>query len=298
MTRVPLVRVRGPTQLDMNVIHRYKQLRIIAALLLALVTPGIALADVMVLLHGHLGSHLDWRISGFNDVLQAAGWHDGGWIDTVEHHAHLNPVRQASDDTFYALDLPSEAALAMQAARLDDALHQILSRHAGAKIIFTGFSAGGVVARLYMVQHPQLPVRALCTIASPHLGTDSAALALLAADSGLSAYASALGADFINHSQALYRDLLPEQADNFLYKLNRKPHPPARYIAIVRVNTDAEPGDWVVPAYSQDMNNVAALRGKVQTITTPGVHGVLAADARHLLDALAVPTPAPAPDDL
>lgn len=283
---------------NMSVINRCKQLRIIATLLLALVTPGAAMADVMILLHGHLGSHLDWRISGFNDVLQAAGWHDGGTIDTVENHVRLNPVRHAGDDTFYALDLPSEAGLDVQAARLDDALQQILPRHRGAKIIFTGFSAGGVVARLYMVRHPQLPVRALCTIASPHLGTDSAALALLAADSGLSAYASALGADFINHSQALYRDLMPEQAGNFLYKLNREPHPPARYIAIVRVNTEAEPGDWVVPVDSQDMNNVVALRGKVQTITTPGVHGVLAADARHLLSALAAPRPAPAADDL
>lgn len=274
------------TQLNMNLIICRKPFRIIITLLLALVAPGAAMADVMILLHGHLGSHLDWRISGFNDVLQAAGWHDGGVIDTVEHHARLKPVRQPGDDTFYSLDLPSEAGLDAQAARLDDALQQILPRHRGAKIIFTGFSAGGVVARLYMVRHPQLPVRALCTIASPHLGTDSAALALLAADSGLAAYATALGADFINHSQALYRDLMPEQPGNFLYKLNREPHPPARYIAIVRVNAETEAGDLVVPVYSQDMNNVIARHGRVKTITSPGVHGVLSDDARRLLDAL------------
>jgi len=266
-----------------------KQFRMITGLLLVLASPCSAWPDVMVLLHGHLGSHLDWRISGFNDVLQAAGWHDGGTIDTEQKQARLKPVKHATDNTYYALDLPSEAALDVQAARLDDALQQIQPRHPGEKIIFTGFSAGGVVARLYMVRHPQLPVRALCTIAAPHLGTDSAELALLAADSPLSAYASALGADFINHSQALYRDLLPEQPGNFLYKLNREPHPLARYIAIVRVNSEAEPGDLVVPVYSQDMNNVVALHGKVETIATPGVHGVLADDAHHCLNALARP---------
>ena len=256
-------------------------------LCLALGTPLNAWSQVMILLHGHLGSSIDFRISGFNDVLKNAGWRDGGEIDTVRNTADLKPLRPAAhDNTFYALDLPSEAALTVQAARLDTALKKILSRHPGTTLVFTGFSAGGVVARLYMVRHPQLPVRALCTIASPHLGTESAELALLAADSPLSEYASEFGVEFINHSQALYQDLVRERPGSFLYKLNREPHPATRYIAIVRVNSEAEPGDLVVPAYSQDMNNVVALQGKVTTLTTPGVHGVLADDARRLLQTL------------
>ncbi len=256
-------------------------------LCLALGAPLNAWSQVMILLHGHLGSSIDFRISGFNDALKNAGWRDGGEIDTVRNTTELKPLRAAShDDTFYALDLPSESDLTEQASRLDTALQQILPRHPDTALVFTGFSAGGVVARLYMVRHPQLPVRALCTIASPHLGTESAELALLAAESPLSEYASQLGVDFINHSQALYQDLVRERPGSFLYKLNREPHPSARYIAIVRVNIDSEPGDLVVPADSQDMNNVVALRGKVMTLTTPGVHGVLADDARRLLRAL------------
>lgn len=273
-----------PRQLR-NVPRRIQRLAVLLYAGLMLVVPGAGWADVMILLHGHLGSSIDWRISGFTGVLQDAGWQDGGVIDTVQNTAALKPLA-GPGNTFYALDLPSQAALTTQAARLDTALKRILPRHPGEKLLFTGFSAGGVVARLYMVRHPGLPVRALCTIAAPHLGTESAEIALLAAASPLSEYAAEFGADFVTHSQALYRDLVPERPGSFLYELNREPHPTAQYIALVRVNSAAEPGDLVVPVYSQDMNNVVALRGRVQTLSGPGVHGVLADDARRLLQAL------------
>lgn len=267
--------------------RRFRRLAQVLCVGLILAVPHTGWPDVMILLHGHLGSSIDWRISGFTGVLQDAGWRDGGVVDTVQNTADLKPLPATGPaDTFYALDLPSESGLMVQAARLDAALKRILPRHPGEKLLFTGFSAGGVVARLYMVRHPDLPVRALCTIASPHLGTESAEIALLAAESPLSEYAAQFGVDFINHSQALYQDLVRERPGSFLYKLNREPHPTAQYIALVRVNSEAEPGDLVVPAYSQDMNNVVALHGRVQTFAGPGVHGVLADDARHLLQAL------------
>jgi triacylglycerol lipase len=267
--------------------HRLLRLARVLCAGLMLAVPGKGWSEVMILLHGHLGSSIDWRISGFTGVLQDAGWVDGGVVDTVQNTADLKPLRAADPaDTFYALDLPSEASLTVQAARLDAALKRILPLHPGESLLFTGFSAGGVVARLYMVNHPHLKVRALCTIASPHLGTESAEIALLAAESPLSEYAALFGAEFINHSQALYKDLVRERPGSFLYKLNREPHPAAQYIAIVRVNSEAEPGDLVVPVYSQDMNNVVALHGRVQTLSGPGVHGVLASDARQLLQAL------------
>ena len=266
---------------------RFRRLTQVLCAGLILALPCTAWSQVMILLHGHLGSSIDWRISGFTGVLQDAGWRDGGVLDTVQNTADLKPL-PADDpgDTFYALDLPSEAALTVQAARLDVALKRILPRHPGEALLFTGFSAGGVVARLYMVNHPRLPIRALCTIASPHLGTESAEIALLAAESPLSEYAAQFGVEFITRSQALYKDLVREQPGSFLYKLNRQPHPVAQYIALVRVNTTDEPGDLVVPVYSQDMNNVIALHGRVRTLSGPGVHGVLADDARRLLKTL------------
>jgi triacylglycerol lipase len=275
------------TPLHTPFIRRFRRLAQTLCVGLCLAGPCTAWPQVMILLHGHLGSSIDWRISGFTGVLQDAGWRDGGVIDTVQNTEDIKPLRTAEPaDTFYALDLPSEASLTTQAARLDVALQRILPRHPGEALLFTGFSAGGVVARLYMVRHPRLPVRALCTIASPHLGTESAEIALLAAESPLSEYATLFGAEFINHSQALYQDLVRERPGSFLYKLNREHHPEAQYIAMVRVNSEAEPGDLVVPVYSQDMNNVVALHGRVQTLSGPGVHGVLADDARHLLQTL------------
>jgi len=268
-------------------LRRLRRLALVLCAGLMLAVPCTGWSEVMILLHGHLGSSIDWRISGFTGVLQDAGWRDGGVIDTVQNTADLKPLYGTDTaDTFYALDLPSEAALTAQADRLDAALKRILPRHPGEALLFTGFSAGGVVARLYMVRHPHLRVRALCTIASPHLGTESAEIALLAAESPLSEYAALFDAEFINHSQPLYKDLVREQPGNFLYKLNREPHPAAQYIAMVRVNSEAEPGDLVVPIYSQDMNNVIALHGRVRTLSGPGVHGVLADDARHLLQTL------------
>lgn len=267
--------------------HRLRCLATALCAGLLLATPFPAWSEVMILLHGHIGSSIDWRISGFTDVLKNAGWRDGGVIDTVENSAALKALPATGpSDTYYAIDLPSEESLTVQAERLDTALRRILPRHSGEALLFTGFSAGGVVARLYMVRHPRLPVRALCTIASPHLGTESAEIALLAAESPLSEYAALFDADFINHSQALYKDLVREQPGSFLYKLNREHHPDAQYIAFVRINSEAEPGDLVVPVYSQDMNNVSALHGRVRTLKGPGVHGVLADDARQLLRTL------------
>ena len=267
--------------------HLFRRLAQVLCVGLMLALPSTGWSQVMILLHGHLGSSIDWRISGFTNVLRDAGWRDGGVIDTVQNTADLKPLDAADPaDTFYALDLPSEASLTVQAERLDAALKRILPRHPDEALLFTGFSAGGVVARLYMVRHPRLPVRALCTIATPHLGTESAEIALLAAESPLSEYATLFGAEFINHSQALYKDLVREQPGSLLYKLNRETHPTAQYIALVRINSESEPGDLVVPVYSQDMNNVIALRGRVQTLSGPGVHGVLADDARHLMKTL------------
>src|SRR3989338_4936717 len=110
--------------------HRFRRLAHVLCAWLILAVPRTGWAEVMILLHGHLGSSIDWRISGFTGVLQDAGWRDGGVIDTVQNTADFKPLPSADPaDTFYALDLPSEAALTVQAARLDAALQRILPRH-------------------------------------------------------------------------------------------------------------------------------------------------------------------------
>jgi triacylglycerol lipase len=46
-------------------------------------------------------------------------------------------------------------------------------------------------------------------------------------------------------------------------------------------------GDILVPAYSQDLNQVPALRGRATVIASPLEHGLAADDARLILQRIA-----------
>jgi pimeloyl-ACP methyl ester carboxylesterase len=257
--------------------------RLITALLF-LAAP-LAHADTAILLHGHLGSQMDFRDSGFTDTFARAGWRDGGHFS--DQRTATIPGERGAARIFCTVALTGEAPLREQARQLGKAITQLRARRPHDPLVLIGFSAGGVVARLYMVEHPREDIRTLVTLASPHLGTESAALGRLIEDSGLGAYAEELGAGFIRRSQALYEDLLPEQPGSFLHALNRQAHPRARYISIVRINGEPEPGDLVVPAASQDLNNVHALRDRAETLHRPGVHGVTADDGELIVRLLA-----------
>ena len=89
------------------------------------------------------------------------------------------------------------------------------------------------------------------------------------------------GLDTINRSKGLYWDLGREYPTTLLFWLNRQPHPKAFYVSIVRMGGD----EWV-PPYSQDMNDVPALHGKAQTVTTGGTHSLHLADGPLLASLL------------
>ncbi len=250
---------------------------------LLLLAAGGVHAEALVLVHGYLGSGNDWRGPGFVAALERAGWSDGGHLRSEYGivQARHSPARVSAME-FFTLDLPYEAPLLTQSEALADYLRFIEKRHPEESLVLAGFSAGGVVARLFLVRHPDAPVRALITIASPHLGTESADLALVASESPLGALAPLFGADTLNRSQRLYADLARERPGTLLYWLNHQPHPDAEYISVVRTNASTELGDLVVPADSQDMNNVAALHGRVTTLRVPGRHGVETEDGELL----------------
>jgi len=263
-------------------------MRRLFSLLLLMLPAGHAAAAVMVLVQGYLGYDDPWRRSGVGQVLMEGGWQDGGHLFVsprgVEGERRVAPAR----DSFYTLALPSDAPLFFQLRTLAPLLTRIQNRHPGESLILVGHSAGGVLARLYMVQHPDSAVRMLITIASPHLGTASAEVGLLAGDSPLGILAPLLGAEELNRSRGLYYDLAREQAGNLLYWLNRQPHPRARYVSVVHRDGGWFPlGEAVVPDWSQDMNNVIILRGRAQTFYLEGGHGLGPADGRLLLDIVA-----------
>ncbi len=253
----------------------------IPLLFLLAILPQIASAKVIIFVQGYEENGSEWRTHGVTAPLVASGWSDGGHLFNNGFGVAPQP-QTVGGDRFYTIALPTEASLRFQLqvfARYVDAVNQ---RHQGESIILVGHSVGGVLARLHMVQNPQIPVAALVTIASPHRGTGLSEAGLMVGQSPLSWGLPFIGADSINRSQGLFFDLEREVPGNFLFGLNRDRHPVSRYLSVIR-------NDWVVAPESQDMRFVAALlnSGQVQTIYSAGDHELNPGDGLILVDFLA-----------
>jgi pimeloyl-ACP methyl ester carboxylesterase len=249
-------------------------------------------ADVLVLVHGYLGGAWSWDESGISIALQQQGWERAGVYTAGPAGIQLIPAAgMQAERKFYAVDLPSEAPILVQVYQFQGILDAIREVHANEPVILVGHSAGGVVARTALVRGSNARVKALITIASPHLGTSRAEQALDATDIP---FPFSLVADFFGgdtyytamRSRSLYVDLVRPAPGTLLFWLNSLQHPDIQYISIVRGQTEAGWGDYIVPAYSQDMNNIPQLRGRSSVITVPMHHGLAAIDGSIIVKAL------------
>lgn len=254
---------------------------LLGALCLCLSWPSMLWADAMLLIQGHLSHAQQWRHSGVAAALVQAGWQDGGHLHLSSQGVALHGPPREGEQQFYTITLDTAAPLWVQQQQLTPYLRFLAGRHAGEALHLVGHSAGGVVARLWLVQHRQPEVASLITLASPHLGTGLAELGRAVGSSPLAMMAPMLGAGEFNRSQALLVDLQREQSGNLLYWLNRQVHPGIRYVAMIR------DGDALVPPWSQDMGNVAALRGRVERVALSGGHALQAGDGWWLARLLA-----------
>lgn len=236
-------------------------------------------AETLVLIQGYQAKGTDWRDTGVVKALVGAGWSDTGHIGHDARQFGKPGLRLVT------LELETEAPLLYQLAQLKHAIDWMQRAHTGDRLIFAAHSAGGVLGRLYMVEYPESKVAALITFASPHLGTESAELGVALGQSPLGLFSRLLGPenDLIGRSQGLLNDLIRERPGSFLFWLNRQPHPEARYISVVRDENLSLIGDIVVPTWSQDMNQVYALRGRSQVLTTGGGHGLRTEDGTLLV---------------
>ncbi len=250
--------------------------------------PNPVAAETLVFIQGYLGSAENWHDSGVTASLEAAGWADGGRLFLTPRGVRASPGKNRALKTFFTLDLPTQAPLLIQSRSLEQFLVYLRKWYPDNSLVLVGHSAGGVLGRLYMVQHPDSGVAALITIASPHRGTESAEVGLLAGQSPLAWLGPMMGIDTLNRSQGLYHDLMREQPNNLLGWLNYQPHPPATYISIVHDggNEMLGLGELIVPAWSQDMTQVPALRGRAQTIRRQGGHALNSDDGRTLVQLL------------
>ncbi|MBF0218139.1 MAG: alpha/beta hydrolase [Gammaproteobacteria bacterium] len=249
-------------------------------LLLLLLLPQLVAARAVVLIQGFHGYGHEWRDSGVAHVLLANGWADGGHLfDTP-----LSPFQigvtgredQLLGDNFYTLSLPSEAPLLVQLTPLVQTVARIAKRHEGEPLVLVGHSVGGLLARLLVIYHPEIKVAAVVTIATPHLGAALAEVGEFVGDTPLGMMAPMFGADSVNRANRLLGEIGREEPGMLLFWLNRQPHPALRYISLIHMS------DSVVARYSQDMNQVPALAGRAETLTTYGGHSLNISDG-HLL---------------
>lgn len=262
-----------------------KKLHPLLLLLMLLTTPlQQASAEVAVLVHGYMSDANTWYTSGVADALRQAGWAQGS-------NQTLQAEQQAAK-TFYAINLPSLAPAAIQVSWLKKALDDIEIAHKDEPVTLIGHSAGGVVSRLLLVQHGVGKVKHLVTIAAPHLGTERAIQALDATnDSGFfGMFKEALVRNKVGNgtyntlqqSRGILIDLLPPAPGGMLFWLNNQPHPDIRYTSVVRSGS-AINQDMLVPAFSQDMNQIPALQQKSALILSAQSHALTTIDGQGLV---------------
>lgn len=276
----------------MNIIYRTAVLLIIL-LLPALFSP--VRADVLVLVHGWAANADSWVQSGVLPVLETRGWHSAGVVSAGPRGIIYLPASgQTESRKVYRVNLPAEAPLQLQAAHLFAELEFLRQRHPDDTFYLVGHSAGGVVARLVVVQsNASLDINRLVTIAAPNLGTSRAIQGLDIADSkpffcpgpGVDFLKSMVGGDdydYLKVSRGALVDLTPAAIPGSLIGwLNRQPHPDIRYTAIIREHDD------IVPPASQDLNQVPALRGQAQIHVVNAAHTLNPADGALLANILA-----------
>lgn len=258
-------------------------------------------ADVVVLIHGALGSPQSWIDSGVVSLLEADGLPcegvlhaDWPWVVPLSHRV---PRGSHARHAVYLAELPSLAPIGLQALVLERQLIPLQQARPGQSMILIGHSVGGVVARAALTRGRLPSVRALITIASPHLGTPRAEQAL---DAISDPWPIEIFKDFfvggpyplLRDSQNVLWDLTRPVPGTFLFALNTTPHPDIRYVSIVR-SSPTFLGDSLVPAFSQDMNQVPALAGKSWVVLVAGDHPLFPGDGFVLDKMIHALIPAP-----
>jgi triacylglycerol lipase len=262
-----------------------------------------ASAEVLVLVHGYLGTANSWVESGVLDRLIRRGYQHRGVLSFGPQGVLYRPLGTGpATRPVYTVNLPSQATVMIQADWLAAQLRELRRRHPEQAINLAAHSAGGVVARMTLVRHGPLGVQHLITIAAPHLGTGRALQALDATDNrgilgslkgwfvrkrtGDALYAT------VQQSRGVLVDLTPPGPGNLLFWLNGQPHPDIRYTSIMRIGTFYMPGDHVVPPLSQDLNRVPALVGRAKTYSMAQGHLLTPQDGDLIGNLLATTEPA------
>jgi pimeloyl-ACP methyl ester carboxylesterase len=253
-------------------------------ILLLTLNSTVLSAKTLVLIHGYREDGMVWRNQGVTRPLLQNNWSDGGTFtirpDGIQKYSRSKPI-PLKRNVFYTVELPWTRSIDQQATILRYYLTLIYAHRPDA-ITLVGHSNGGLVARYALVSGMNIPINALISIATPHLGSPLAQLANVAHKTPLNELSQFVGNQLLNDSARLFEQLKPEKPHNFLYWLNHQPHPDITYISIIRKNTALLPHkfDYIVPPYSQNMNKVFALRNKSATFSVNKNHSLNSLDGR------------------
>jgi len=254
-------------------------------------------ADVAVLVHGWATNADTWLQSGIHSVLLNNGWQDAGLVWTTPMGvSYQGNSAKKQENSIYRVSLPAQAPMLVQGQHLRSQLDFIAKRHAGEKLHIVGHSAGGIVARLVLIQPDAPAVNSLITIATPHLGSHRAIEGLDVAHAkpffcpgpGIDVIKNIVAGDryrYLRDSSPALVDLVPATNGSMLGWLNRQPHPAIIYHSIVK-HIPGKSDDGIVPVFSQDMNQVAAIRGRATTHMSVSDHGLNPADGALLVSIL------------
>ncbi len=258
---------------------------------LLLLFSGAARSDVMLLIHGYLSNVFVWQQSGVAPVLQQFGWRPAAVLLGAPKGLIPVPLRGAqADHKLVFLQLDTRAPLVAQSNVANAALRWIMDRYPDEDIVIVGHSLGGLVARLALVRGGGArQVRALITIASPHLGTGLAYEGLEATDDPwflrmMKEFFIGKEYEWVRQSRWMLRDILPPLPGRLLYWLNTRRHPDIAYYSIVRTRIDGSLGDRVVPGFSQDMANVPAIGERSRRIVQGFGHFLTLMDGYTLVN--------------
>lgn len=257
--------------------------KIVFILLLTLL-PSVLSARTMVFVHGYWEDGMVWRNQAVTLPLLQNHWLDGGTLmmrsDGIQKYSRSKSI-PLKRNVFYTVELPWTASIDQQAQFLSRYLAQIYAnRHQAISLV--GHSNGGLVARYVLVTQANIPINALITIATPHLGSPLAQFANLAHKTPFNEWSQLAGSKLLENSQQLFKQLRPEKPHNFLYWLNHQAHPKIPYLSIIRNNATLLPHkfDYIVPPYRQNMNKVFALRNQSATFSINKNHSLNSTDGR------------------
>lgn len=276
----------------MNIQHLLR-----AGILLGVLAGSPAQADVLVLVHGWSANADTWLHNGVLAPLAARGWVDAGVMIAGPQGATFLPAYGSNARRIiYRAHLTAEAPLQLQATQLQAELRMLRQQHPHEPITLVGHSSGGIVARLALVR-PQSPaVQALITLGSPNLGTVRAVQGLDIVESkpffcpgpGVDFLKRVAGGDdyrYLRASRGALYDLQPVHYGSLIDWLNHQPHPDIAYYGVIRTGPTGD-GDELVPASSQDLNQVPVLQGRVKVLVVPARHGLEPRDGVLIADIL------------